>query len=229
MAPMSHHHAGDGPAFQSVPLAFVRRGADESVARAQEFLDEIRTRRSVRHFSPDAIPRDAVLACIDAAAQAPSGANKQPWTFVLVTDAATKRRIREGAEEEERAHYGGRASERWLADLEPLGTDADKPFLEIAPALIAVFAQRHGATPDDQHYYVSESVGIATGLLLAALHHAGFATLTHTPSPMRFLNSILSRPSNERAYLVIPVGYPADGCRVPDIGRKTRSDYLVER
>ncbi len=147
---------------------------------------------------------------------------------MLVTNAEVKQRIREGAEAEEREHYGGRASERWLADLEPLGTDENKPFLETAPALIVVFAQRHGPRPDDQHYYVSESVGIAVGFLLAALHHAGFATLTHTPSPMKFLNEILKRPSNERAYLLIPVGYPASDCRVPDIARKPSSEYLVE-
>jgi nitroreductase len=197
-------------------------------ARAAEFLGEVRTRRSVRHFSADPVPREAILDCIRAAGQAPSGANKQPWTFVLVTRAETKRRIKEGAEAEEREHYGGRAPERWLADLEPLGTDENKPFLETAPALVVVFAQRHGPRPDDQHYYVSESVGIATGFLLAALHHAGFATLTHTPSPMKFLNEILGRPSNERAYLLIPVGYPAEDCRVPDIARKPLSDYLIE-
>jgi nitroreductase len=197
-------------------------------ARARAFLEEARTRRSVRNFSPDPVPREALLDCIDAAAQAPSGANKQPWTFVLVTDPQVKRRIREAAEEEERAHYGGRAPERWLADLEPLGTDENKPFLEIAPALIVVFAQRHGATPADQHYYVNESVGIATGVLIAALHHAGFATLTHTPSPMKFLSEILGRPAAERPYLLIPVGLPAEGCRVPDIARKKRGDYLVE-
>jgi iodotyrosine deiodinase len=197
-------------------------------ARAREFLDEARARRSVRHFSGDSVPRQALLDCIEAAGQAPSGANKQPWTFVLVTDSATRRRIRAAAEEEERAHYGGRAPERWLADLEPLGTDANKPFLEIAPALIVVFAQRHGATADDQHYYVGESVGIATGMLIAALHHAGFATLTHTPSPMKFLGDILGRPLNERAYLLIPVGLPAEDCRVPDIARKQRGDYLIE-
>ena len=196
--------------------------------RAREFLDEARERRSVRHFSADSVPRQALLDCIEAAAQAPSGANKQPWTFVLVTDSATRSRIRAAAEEEERAHYGGRAPERWLADLEPLGTDANKPFLEIAPALIVVFAQRHGASADDQHYYVAESVGIATGMLIAALHHAGFATLTHTPSPMKFLGDILGRPANERAYLLIPVGLPAEDCRVPDIARKSRDDYLIE-
>ncbi|MCI0450925.1 MAG: nitroreductase family protein [Candidatus Latescibacteria bacterium] len=196
--------------------------------RAAEFADEVGTRRSVRHFSDESVPREAILDCIRAAGQAPSGANKQPWTFVLVSNPDVKRRIREGAEAEEREHYGGRASERWLADLEPLGTDENKPFLEIAPALIVVFAQRHGPRPDDQHYYVSESVGIAVGFLLAALHHSGFATLTHTPSPMKFLNDILKRPSNERAYLLIPVGYPADDCRVPDISRKSFDEYVVQ-
>ena len=225
---MTNHSSGRRPVFKSVPLEFARRSAAEMETRARAFLEEARTRRSVRHFSPDPVPRQALLDCIDAAAQAPSGANKQPWTFVLVTDPALKQRIRAAAEEEERAHYGGRASERWLLDLEPLGTDENKPFLETAPALIVVFAQRHGATPADQHYYVGESVGIATGFLIAALHHAGFATLTHTPSPMKFLGEILSRPSNERAYLLIPVGLPAEGCRVPAIGRKQRGDYLVE-
>lgn len=225
---MTQDSSGRRPAFKSVPLAFARHTPAEMEARARAFLDGVRTRRSVRHFAPDAVPRRALLDCIEAAAQAPSGANKQPWTFVLVTDPEVKRRIREAAEEEERAHYGGRASERWLADLEPLGTDESKPFLETAPALIVVFAQRHGRTPAEQHYYVSESVGIATGFLIAALHHAGFATLTHTPSPMKFLAEILERPANERAYLLIPVGLPAEGCRVPDIARKRREDYLIE-
>jgi len=198
------------------------------INRSREFLAEAATRRSVRHFSAEPVPREAILNCIEAAGQAPSGANKQPWTFVLVTDPVVKQRIREAAEAEERAHYSGRASERWLADLEPLGTDEHKPFLEIAPALVVVFAQRHGPSPADQHYYVGESVGIATGFLLAALHHAGFATLTHTPSPMKFLNDILGRPANERAYLLIPVGLPAADCRVPDIARKPLSEYLVE-
>jgi nitroreductase len=198
-------------------------------ARARAILEEIRRRRSVSHFSTEPIPREALIDCIAAAAQAPSGANKQPWTFVVVRDPDIKRRIREAAEKEVRAPYGGRASERWLHDLEPLGTDADKRFLETAPALIVLFAQRHGAGAGDQHYYVNESVGIAAGFLLAALHHAGFATLTHTPSPMKFLGEILERPANERAWLLIPVGYPAEGCRVPDIARKQPSDYLIER
>jgi iodotyrosine deiodinase len=214
--------------YKSRPLNFRRISDEEMVERSRSFLETIRSRRSVRHFAPTAIPREALLNCVEAAAQAPSGANKQPWTFVVVTNPALKKKIREAAEIEEAAHYGGRAPDSWLADLEPLGTDEKKPFLETAPALIVVFAQKHGATPDDHHYYVNESVGIACGFLIAALHGAGFATLTHTPSPMKFLAEILERPSNERPFLLIPVGYPADGCRVPDITRKKRRDYIVE-
>ena len=198
-------------------------------ARADAFLATMRTRRSVRQFSDEPIPLDVVERCIEAAALSPSGANKQPWTFVLVTDPALKRRIREAAEEEERSFYGGRAPEGWLRDLAPLGTDADKPFLETAPALIAVFAQRHGADKDDRHYYVSESVGIATGVLIAALTHAGLATLTHTPSPMKFLAEILERPPNERAFLLLPVGYPHPDCRVPDLDRKPMDEVRIRR
>lgn len=214
-------------AVRTVALGFERYAESEMRDRAQAFYEELRRRRTVRHFAPDAIPLDVVERCIAAAATAPSGANKQPWTFVLVTDADTKRAIRAAAEEEERAFYGGRAPQRWLDDLAHLGTDADKPFLETAPALIAVFAQKHGAEADERHYYVQESVGIAVGLLLAALHHAGLATLTHTPSPMKFLADVLQRPSNERAYVLIPVGYPVEGCRVPDIERKAIDEVLV--
>jgi len=186
-------------------------------------------RRSVRQFSSEPVAREVLLECIRAAATAPSGAHKQPWTFVLVTDPETKRSIREGAEAEERAFYGGRAPQSWLRDLQPFGTDAEKPFLETAPALIVVFAQKHGPESGDRHYYVNESVGIAVGFLLAALHHAGLATLTHTPSPMRFLREILERPAHERPFLLIPVGYPAEGCRVPDLERKSLEEVLVER
>jgi nitroreductase len=210
------------------PLAFTRYSQTEMRQRADDFLASIRRRRTVRHFSTEPIPLAVVRRCIEAAATAPSGANKQPWSFVLVTDAETKSRIREAAEEEERAFYGGRAGERWLKDLAILGTDEHKPFLEIAPALIVVFAQRHGKDADERHYYVQESVGIASGFLLAALHHAGLATLTHTPSPMGFLARILGRPENERAYLLIPVGYPTHDCVVPDITKKGLSDVLVE-
>jgi nitroreductase len=213
--------------MKTVPLAFERLAEDDMRARAERFLARARMRRSVRHFSSDPIPLDVVERCIEAAAQAPSGANKQPWTFALVTDAELKRRIREAAEREEEAFYGGRASEKWLHDLEPLGTGPDKPFLQEAPALIVVFAQRHGNELGDRHYYVSESVGIAVGFLLLALHDSGLATLTHTPAPMRFLAEILERPSNEHAYVLIPVGYPRPDCRVPDIERKLPADWLV--
>lgn len=211
-----------------VPLAFERLPEDEMRRRAAALRGELDRRRSVRDFSPEPIPLDIVRDCIAAASTAPSGAHKQPWTFVLVTDPATKRTIREAAEREERQFYGGRAPERWLKDVEPFGTDADKPFLETAPALVAVFAQRHGQSADERHYYVGESVGIAVGMLLVALHQAGLATLTHTPSPMHFLAEILERPKNERPYLLIPVGYPADGCRVPDLERKPLAEVLVE-
>jgi nitroreductase len=210
------------------PLDFTRYSQEEMRRRAGEFVVSIRGRRTVRHFSNEPIPLDVVRRCIEAAASAPSGANKQPWSFVLVTDLETKSRIRAAAEEEERAFYSGRAGERWLKDLEILGTDEHKPFLEIAPALIVVFAQRHGKDADERHYYVQESVGIACGFLLAALHNAGLATLTHTPSPMGFLAKILGRPENERAYLLVPVGYPTRDCVVPDITKKQLSEVLVE-
>lgn len=211
------------------PLAFERLSEDEMRARSESFLTSMRRRRSVRSFSADPIPLDVVERCIETAGQAPSGAHKQPWTFVLVTDPQTKTKIRHAAEEEERAFYGGRASDRWLQDLEPFETGPDKPFLERAPALIVLFAQRHGESKSERHYYVSESVGIACGMLLAALHQAGLATLTHTPSPMGFLSEVLERPANERPFLLIPVGYPAEGCEVPDLERKPLDQILVRR
>jgi nitroreductase len=218
-----------GKPIPTVALAHTRREPPEMTERARAFLDEIRRRRSVREFSPEPIPLDAVARCIEAAGQAPSGANKQPWSFVLVTDPELKRRIRGAAEEEERSFYNARAPRRWLEDLAALGTDEHKPFLEIAPALIVVFGQRHGQDADTRHYYVNESVGIAVGFLLAALHHAGFATLTHTPSPMKFLGEVLERPKNERAYVLIPVGFPAPDCRVPDIERKPLDEILIRK
>ena len=195
---------------------------------AEEFLTTQKKRRSVRHFSTDDVPLNVIRKCIETAAQAPSGANKQPWSFVLVTDPSTKKEIRIGAEKEEREFYESRASERWLNDLKPFDTNENKECLEHAPALIVIFAQRHGQEKKDQHYYVNESVGIASGILLAALHNAGLATLTHTPSPMKFLHKILNRPENERAYLLIPVGYPIENCTVPAIHRKEIEDYLTE-
>ncbi|HVS63786.1 MAG TPA: nitroreductase family protein [Thermoanaerobaculia bacterium] len=191
--------------------------------RAREWLEEIRRRRTVRHFSDRTVPREVIEDCVRAAATAPSGANKQPWHFAIVSDPAVKSRIREGAEAEEREFYGRRAPEEWLEALEPFETDANKPFLEVAPYLIVIFAQLSGRAEDGskiKHYYVKESVGIATGFLIAALHHAGLACLTHTPSPMRFLNDILARPANETPFLVLVVGYPEEGARVPDIGKK---------
>jgi nitroreductase len=210
-----------------VPLEFERISADERLERATSLRDRLRRRRSVREFSDAPVSLAALEACVAAAASAPSGANKQPWTFVVVTDPSVKTAIREAAEAEERAFYGGRAGDRWLADLEPLGTDADKPFLETAPALIVVFAQRSGEAKEDRHYYVSESVGIAVGMLIAALHLSGFATLTHTPSPMGFLREILGRPANERPFLLIPVGLPAEDCTVPDINKKSLGEVLI--
>jgi iodotyrosine deiodinase len=205
------------------PLDFEELPADQMEDRARQFLQEIRQRRSVRHFSPRPVPRSVIENCIRSAGSAPSGANKQPWHFVVVGDSRTKTRIRKAAEHEEHEFYNRRAPDDWLEALAPLGTDARKPFLEIAPYLIIVFARTRGELPGgdvEKHYYVSESVGIATGFLIAAIHHAGLACLTHTPSPMRFLNDILGRPRSERPYLVLVVGYPEEGCRVPAIDKK---------
>jgi nitroreductase len=187
---------------------------------------------SIRKFSDRPVERDVIESIIRAAGTAPSGANKQPWRFVAVSDPALKREIRLAAEVEEREFYERRASETWLRDLFPLGTDDQKPFLEIAPWLLVVFKLMRddsAATESDQVYYVNESVGIATGLLLAAAHHAGLATLTHTPSPMKFLGRILGRPDYERPYLLIPVGYPVEGCTVPMIERKPLEEIMVVR
>jgi nitroreductase len=189
-------------------------------------------RRTVRDFADRPVPRSLIEHCVMTAATAPSGANQQPWTFVCISDAATKREIRAAAEEEERTFYAGRASAEWLEALAPLGTDANKPFLETAPWLIAIFAQRYGIGPDGRrtkHYYVPESVGIATGLLIASLHNAGLATLTHTPSPMGFLNAICGRPENEKPLILLVAGYPAEGAHVPDIRRKEADEVLVWR
>lgn len=186
--------------------------------RAREFEANLVRRRSVRSFSPRPVPREILERCLTAAASAPNGANMQPWHFVVVGDPVHKRRIREAAEIEEREFYAQRASPEWLAALAPLGTDDSKPFLEIAPWLIVIFAQLSGRRADGtkvKHYYVNESVGIATGMLITGLHRAGLATLTHTPSPMRFLNEILGRPENEKPYLVLVTGYPGEGATVP--------------
>jgi nitroreductase len=197
-----------------VPYVDRHQPALSAEAASAQFLDVMRRRRSVREFSDRPVSRATIEALVRAAASAPSGANKQPWRFVCVEDAATKRRIRLGAEEEEREFYERRAPKEWLDALAPLGTDANKEYLEVAPWLIVVFRLVHG-DDESQVYYTHESVGIACGFLLAAAQYAGLATLTHTPSPMRFLAEILGRPKHERPYLLIPVGYPAEGCRVP--------------
>lgn len=199
-------------------------GAPLDVARA--FTDIVRQRRSVRMFSDRPVPRELLETLVRAAGTAPSGANKQPWRFVAVGNPELKAKIRAAAEEEEREFYHRRVSEEWRRDLVPFATDEHKPFLEVAPWLVAVF--KLVKTDDDgQTYYVNESVGIAVGLFLAAAQHAGLATLTHTPSPMKFLGEILGRPAHERPYLLIPVGYPAENCVVPDIQRKPLEDILV--
>ena len=212
------------------PLNFRRLPEAEMQERAAAFHQQLRGRRSVRDYSDRDVPPDVIENCLLAAGSAPSGANKQPWHFAVVTDPTVKQRIREAAEEEERAFYTQRASEEWLNDLAPLGTDANKPFLEIAPCLIAIFSQSYQLDSEGQkhlNYYVTESVGIATGFLIAAIHNAGLACLTHTPSPMRFLNEILGRPSNERPFLLLVVGYPTDDAQVPVIAKKPLSDIAT--
>jgi nitroreductase len=205
--------------FAQEPLAAFREHPPaEMVERARAFREDIARRRSVRDFESRAVPREVIEHCLLAAGSAPSGANQQPWFFSVITDAARKRRIREAAEQEEREFYTGKAPDEWLQALAPLGTDANKPFLEEAPLLIAIFAQKYGVRADGSrfsHYYVPESVGIATGFLIAALHHAGLATLTHTPSPMGFLNEICDRPPSEKPVILLVVGYPKPGCLVP--------------
>jgi iodotyrosine deiodinase len=216
-----------------VPLTGYREYPEaDMVSRAREFREELQRRRTVRDFSSRDIPAGIIDECLVAAGTAPNGANMQPWHFVVVTDAAIKARIRTAAEEEEREFYNGRAPQEWLDALAPLGTNADKPFLETAPCLIAIFAESYGVLPDGRkvkHYYVAESVGIAAGFLIAALHHAGLVTLTHTPSPMGFLNELLGRPSHERPYLLLVVGYPAADATVPAITKKPLSTIVSRR
>lgn len=212
------------------PLAFTGYTPEEMSDRATDFRRLMDRRRTVRDFSSRPVPKALIEDCVMTAATAPSGANQQPWTFVCISDPAVKSEIRLAAEKEEREFYGGRASTEWLDALAPLGTDSDKPFLETAPWLIAIFAQRYGRGPDGtrtKHYYVPESVGIAIGLLIASLHNAGLATLTHTPSPMGFLNEICGRPEHEKALILLVAGYPADEATVPDIKRKAADDVIV--
>lgn len=220
--------------YDFITLDFNRLSPEEQQRRAVEFYELMKRRRTVREFSPEPVPFELIELAIKTAGVAPSGANQQPWRFVVVSNPEIKRRIRLAAEEEERENYGGRFPDEWLQALAPLGTDWRKEFLEIAPYLIVVFKIDYGVepTPDGgerriKHYYVNESVGIACGMLLAALHNAGLATLTHTPNPMGFLSEILKRPKNEKPYLLVPVGYPADGVKVPDITKK-RFEEIAE-
>ncbi|SHI64398.1 Nitroreductase [Rubritalea squalenifaciens DSM 18772] len=208
-------------------LNFTRLPAETSQIRAAEFYEAMSRRRSVRDFSPDPIPKGVLEHCLLTAGTAPNGANLQPWHFAVVTSPEIKTQIREAAEAEEREFYQHRAPQDWLDTLAPLGTDAEKPFLQTAPALIAIFQKSRTTRPDgteSKTYYPKESVGIATGMLITALHHAGLATLTHTPSPMQFLNTILQRPKDEKPFLLLVVGYPAENCQVPDIQKLPLED-----
>lgn len=221
-------------AYSFIPLDFDRLSIEEQRRRGRQFFERMKTRRTVRDFSPAPVPFDLIETAIQTAGLAPSGANFQPWRFVVVSNPEIKQKIRLAAEEEERENYNRRFPDEWLTALAPLGTDWHKEFLETAPYLIVVFRVDYGLRADAssgkelhvKHYYVMESVGIAVGFLLAALHSAGLATLTHTPSPMGFLSKILNRPKNEKPYVLIPVGYPAPGAKVPDISKKDVSEIL---
>jgi nitroreductase len=208
-----------------IPLTTYREyPVEEMRRRAGAFREEMQRRRTVRYFSSRPVPRDIIEECLLAAGSAPSGANLQPWHFVVVSDPAIKRQIREAAEKEEHEFYHQRAPQEWLEALAPLGTDEHKPYLETAPYLIVIFAQSYGVLPDGRkvkNYYVTESVGIATGMLITAIHHAGLVSLTHTPSPMGFLSRAVGRPENERPLMILVVGYPAEDCVVPEIGKKS--------
>lgn len=206
----------------TVPLTgYARLSEADMTARLDAFRDLMATRRTIRDFADTPVPRALIETAIMTAGTAPSGANFQPWHFVAIADPATKKAIREAAEEEERAFYSARASDEWLDALAPLGTDAQKPFLETAPWLIAVFAQKRG--DHGKNYYVTESVGLATGMLITALHSVGLGTLTHTPAPMTFLREICGRPETEKPFVLLVVGYPADGCTVPSHALEKKS------
>jgi iodotyrosine deiodinase len=212
--------------FSHIPYIHGDISEEDTIVASQQFSNAMRERRSIRDFSDKNVPKEVIENLILTAASAPSGANKQPWTFCAISDTSIKKQIREAAEKEEFESYNGRMTEQWLKDLAPIGTDWHKPFLEVAPWLIVVFAQSTGAQKE-KHYYVQESVGIACGFLIAAIHQAGLVTLTHTPSPMNFLKTILNRPDNERPFLLLPVGYPADEVFVPEITKKGLEDVVV--
>ncbi|HSJ83890.1 MAG TPA: nitroreductase family protein [Acidimicrobiia bacterium] len=216
---------------QMIPYSPTRLDPAAQLERGVAFYEEMIQRRSVRFFSDEPVPRELVDLAINTASTAPSGAHKQPWTFVVTGDSGIKAQIRQAAEEEERINYeGGRLPPHWREDLEPLGTDWRKPFLETVPWVVVLFEQRYGVREDGaraHHYYVKESVGISAGLFIAALHHMGLATLTHTPSPMRFLTELLGRPESERPFCLFPIGYPAEDCLVPDLKRKSLDQVMV--
>jgi len=227
----SAHHQDRRDEAEFIPYTLPRLTPEQMVAQSRAFFEEMNSRRSARVFSKDPIPLEAVRNCIDTACTAPSGAHKQPWTFCLVTNPRLRADIRKAAEEEEFRNYHGRMSSEWLKDLEPFGTNHIKPFIVEAPALLVVFKRVHDTTEDGgtkANYYVNESVGIAVGMLLTALHRIGLVALTHTPSPMGFLAEALGRPANERAFLNIPIGFPADDLTVPVLARKPRHEVLVE-
>lgn len=218
--------------YPFIPYAVPNRSLEEIEELSLSFYDEMNLRRSVRDISDKAVPKSIIENILKTAGTAPSGANLQPWTFVIVSNSELKKKIREAAEEEERISYNGRMSEQWLKDLAPLGTDSNKPFLEKAPYLIVVFKQLYRRSEGGDkipNYYVPESVGLACGFLLAAIHKAGLVSLTHTPSPMNFLTKLLNRPENERPFLLIPVGWPDENAKVPDIQRKPLAETSVWR
>lgn len=213
-----------------VPYRPARVPLDEALRRGQAFYEQMDTRRSVRHFSDEPVPREAIELAIRTASTAPSGAHRQPWRFVVVDDPSIKHRIREAAEAEERRSYEGRMSQEWLEALAPMRTDWHKPYLETAPYLVVAFEEIHSFFPDGRprkNYYVRESVGLACGLFIAALHQMGLSTVTHTPSPMKFLGEILGRPKHERPFILFPVGYPASDAEVPDLDRKTLEEVML--
>ena len=209
---------------------FIEYSPEEMLVRSESWLENMRRRRTIREFSSRQVDQQIIENCLKVAGSAQSGANLQPWHFVVISSAEKKKAIRQAAEQEEREFYNGKAPQEWLDALAPLGTDADKPFLETAPYLIAIFQQRFGLLPDGRkvkHYYPAESVGIATGFLISALHQAGLACLTHTPSPMGFLSEILGRPKSERPFLLLVVGYPADDAKVPEISKKSLDELAT--